>query len=144
MPEPTNLTYYIKEGLIDDKVLPLIQEFYTHYMAAVHQSQGDIKEGKRLFNQLVELVMQVVRNPYHFEIFHRAIRQPFDYYQFGLNFIRPLINFSQSKIFGLNYLEEIVSQLKKGENVILLANHQTEPDPQIISLLLEPIYPNLV
>ena len=32
-------------------------------------------------------------------------------------------------------------QLARGENVILLANHQTEPDPQLISLLLEKTHP---
>jgi glycerol-3-phosphate O-acyltransferase len=37
----------------------------------------------------------------------------------------------------------MAEQIKRGENVILLANHQTELDPQAISLLIGDTYPKL-
>ena len=40
-------------------------------------------------------------------------------------------------------LHEINEIITRGENVILFANHQTEPDPQAISILLESRYPKL-
>ena len=55
---------------------------------------------------------------------------------FGLDFFRPVVDWNQSSLRGLPHLEKILKQLSAKENVILLANHQTEPDPQLISLLL--------
>jgi glycerol-3-phosphate O-acyltransferase len=49
--------------------------------------------------------------------------------------------FESSKLLGSNNLDKIEAQLKSGHNVILLANHQTEPDPQAISLRLEKTHP---
>lgn len=37
----------------------------------------------------------------------------------------------------------MLALLQKKENVVLLANHQTEPDPQLISLILEKDFPSL-
>ena len=47
----------------------------------------------------------------------------------------------RSLVFGLENLENASQLLKRGENTILLANHQTEPDPQAISILLEKSHP---
>jgi glycerol-3-phosphate O-acyltransferase len=79
--------------------------------------------------------------PFKFAPYHKKIRAPFDHYQFSLDFVRPLIDFSKSKVIG--HLTQIEKQLCAKENVILLANHQTEADPQIISLLLEKTHPHI-
>ncbi len=57
--------------------------------------------------------------------------------------MRPLIDFQNSKVIGKKNIDQISHLLIQNENVILLANHQTEPDPQIISLMLEKNYPAL-
>lgn len=90
-----------------------------------------------LFMQLIEPHFQ---SPFVFEPYHKKIRHPIDYFQFGLDFIRPLVDISQSRIFGEENLIMIREKLQKKENVILLANHQTESDPQAISILLEQKY----
>ncbi|KAI7743976.1 hypothetical protein M8C21_001743, partial [Ambrosia artemisiifolia] len=72
-----------------------------------------------------------------------AIREPFNYYMFDQNYIRPLINFRESYVGNISLFHEIEEQLKKGENVILISNHQTEADPVIISLLLETTSPHI-
>jgi glycerol-3-phosphate O-acyltransferase len=136
------LDSYLEKGLIHAKLHQLIRDFYTSYQqAAAHSPQREKTE--ELFKLLIKLVVEQIQHPHPFSIFHRSLRHPFDYYQFGLDFIRPFIDFNRSKIFGVEALKSIQAQLKKGENVILLANHQTEPDPQVISLLLEPIDPKL-
>eukprot|EP00438_Fugacium_kawagutii_P004568 Skav202826 [mRNA] locus=scaffold3852:192174:193262:- [translate_table: standard] len=38
---------------------------------------------------------------------------------------------------GLENVQGIKEKLAKGENVVLMANHQTEADPQVLSLLLQ-------
>lgn len=130
-----------RQGLINQKMKNLILEFYASYCDALSECSDPNKESR--FTKLLELVFDTIKHPSSFQIFHQSIRQPFDYYQFGLEFMRPFVDFTQSKIFGLESLHKIESQLKKGENVVLLANHQIEPDPQIISLLLEKTHPKL-
>lgn len=34
-----------------------------------------------------------LQDPFTFSPYHKAIREPFDYYMFGQNYIRPLIDF---------------------------------------------------
>ncbi len=93
-----------------------------------------------LFFQLIEPQFHA---PFVFEPYHRKVRHPIDYYQFGLDFIRPLIDASASRIFGEQHLDAIQKRIHLGENAILLANHQTETDPQAIAILLEKRYPGI-
>ncbi len=95
------------------------------------------------FTTFIHAVANQVHSPYTFTPYHSAIRSPVDYYKLGLDFIRPLIDFANSSIGSHAALNSIQEAVKNKENVILLANHQTEIDPQIISLLLEKEYPHL-
>eukprot|EP00593_Proboscia_inermis_P007461 CAMPEP_0171323856 /NCGR_PEP_ID=MMETSP0816-20121228/115834_1 /TAXON_ID=420281 /ORGANISM="Proboscia inermis, Strain CCAP1064/1" /LENGTH=431 /DNA_ID=CAMNT_0011822669 /DNA_START=46 /DNA_END=1340 /DNA_ORIENTATION=- len=70
---------------------------------------------------------------------HQAIREPFDYYQFGVDFFRPAMDLENSVVLGKENFEEAFEFMKKGENVVFLANHQSEADPQVFSILLEKI-----
>lgn len=45
------------------------------------------------------------------------------------NYVRWLINFKRSVVGNLHTFDEIEAALGRGENVVLLANHQTEADP---------------
>eukprot|EP00928_Gymnodinium_smaydae_P018383 TRINITY_DN16999_c0_g1_i2.p1 TRINITY_DN16999_c0_g1~~TRINITY_DN16999_c0_g1_i2.p1 ORF type:complete len:501 (+),score=89.23 TRINITY_DN16999_c0_g1_i2:52-1554(+) len=73
-----------------------------------------------------------------FEPYHKAIRGPdFDYYKWGNDFFRSVVKLEASRAEGLEQIAAIRRRLAEGGNVILLANHQTEADPQVISLLLE-------
>lgn len=138
----SKLNAYLEKGLINSKLKTLIQGFHQSYeRALIHSSEQGKHED--LFELLVDLAVKAISHPHSFSIFHRSVRQPFDYYQFGIDFIRPFINFQHSEVFGMDSIKSIQAQLKKKENVLLLANHQTEPDPQIISLLLEKTDPKL-
>ncbi len=92
---------------------------------------------------LILYLLFLQEGPYHFEPYHKKIVHPFDYYQFGLDFIKPLIDLQNSKIQGRDHLKNISTALRKKENVILLANHQTESDPQAIAVSLEKEYPEI-
>lgn len=96
-----------------------------------------------LFKTYISLIKKETETPTPFFHFHAHERTPFDFYAFSLDMVRPLINFAASKILGEKNLEAIDAAIKRKENVILLANHQTEIDPQIISLLLTQKYPHL-
>lgn len=57
----------------------------------------------------------------------------------GNDFLRPLVILQKSKIEGAEYAQKILKTLERGENVIILSNHQTEADPQVLSILLESV-----
>mmetsp|Transcript_5942 Transcript_5942/g.14217 ORF Transcript_5942/g.14217 Transcript_5942/m.14217 type:complete len:439 (+) Transcript_5942:42-1358(+) len=92
-----------------------------------------------LLNTSLNLLVDSIaaKEPYPFKPYHTAIRGPeLDYYTWGNNFFRSMVKFRTSKVVGSEHVAEIKRLLGQGENVILLANHQTEADPQVLSLLL--------
>lgn len=89
-------------------------------------------------------VLEQIQSPYNFEPYHKAIRDPFDHYQLGVDLFRPLIDFPHSGLYGKENVKAIESILAKGENVIIFANHQTEADPQALNILLENEFQNVL
>ncbi|PIA58718.1 hypothetical protein AQUCO_00500570v1 [Aquilegia coerulea] len=124
---------------IDARKLPLsvaagLEELYKSYRNAVVQSGHPRADEITLTNMAItfDRIMLDVEDPFTFSPYHKAIREPFDYYVFGQNYIRPLINFS-----------DMEDKLRQGHNVILVSNHQTEADPAVIALLLEKTNPHI-
>jgi glycerol-3-phosphate O-acyltransferase len=128
------------KGKIPDKYYVIVMQFIECYRTAIGSFFDEAIPHLLLFLQLARMQFEV---PYSFEPYHKKIRHPIDYYRFSLDFIRPLIDLTHSSVFGLEHLEDAAKGLKKGENAILLANHQTEPDPQAISILLEKTHPEI-
>lgn len=118
-------------------------EFHKSYVYALEENGQDIAIQEPLLCQFLDFIIEQLKTPYPFKPYHERITTPFDYYQFGLDFLRPLVIFSRSKVLGLKNIDKIAQQLNEGDNVILFANHQTEPDPQAIDLLLEQTHPKL-
>ena len=124
---------------IPEKYQKILTQFVKGYQKAVGENPSALP------NLLVflELLEAQFRSPYVFQPYHQKIRHPIDYYRFSLDFIRPLIDLPHSHLLGNESLDLIDAQLKKGENVVLLANHQTETDPQAIAILLEKTHPQI-
>lgn len=91
----------------------------------------------RYFSTLLDLCVKQVESPYNFDLYHKSIRTPFDYYQFGLDFAHPVINFKESKVVGVENLARIQEILAKGDNVVIFSNHQSEGDPHAIDTVLQ-------
>jgi len=127
-------------GKIPGKYYAIVVEFIACYREAVGALFNEAIPYLLLFLQLARMQFEV---PFSFEPYHKKIRHPIDYYRFSLDFIRPLVDLDRSSILGLEHLEEAAIGMRKGENAILLANHQTEPDPQAISILLEKTHPEI-
>ena len=137
------LKKYAKDGIIDAKYATLMQGFYDEYCKTLEKKGDSIANHQPIFDIFLELVKDQCLNPSHFNHYHEQIRSPFDYYMFGIEFLRPLINYQDCKTYGLEIFDQIEIQLSKGDNVIFLANHQIEADPQAMSLLLEKSHPKL-
>lgn len=131
------------EGWLPEKFKEIVAHFYDSYKKTLEAHHLPIKNYESLFVTFIKLVKEQFLNPYTFPPYHHQIRSPVDLYQFGLDFLRPLVDMNISSVKGMHNIDEISSILAKKENVILLANHQIEADPQAISLLLEKTHPKL-
>lgn len=123
-------------GAEEEKVL---LDFFESYETIPHRPENL----DRLFETYVGLVQKETASPTPFPHFHKKEETPFNFYAFTLDMVRPLINFASSKVLGEENLRTIEEALSRKENVILLANHQAEIDPQIISLLLQEKHPHI-
>src|SRR5574338_1158739 len=114
--------------------------FCSDYEKACKQANIDPTTKLTTFHTFVQAVEAQVKSAYPFQPYHTQLQE---YYTLGLDFIRPLIDFAHSKVEGKKNLDAIQKSVSSGENVVLFSNHQTEIDPQIISLLIEKEYPEL-
>lgn len=126
---------------IPEKIPQVFREFIESYQNVIIDHGEDPEKYIGIFDTFIELVKDQFKKPFTFEPYHEKIRAPIDYYQFGIDFLRPLVDLPNSSVSGMDNLEHMEALLHKKENVILLANHQIEADPQAISILLEKTHP---
>ncbi len=126
----------LKEGKLNKKHHAMAHEFIRSHLAAL----GKESDHNPLLDDFLDFIVEQVASLAHFECHHkRSVK----YYDFGMNFIRPLIDWKKSTLEGEKQLEKIDKQIAAGENVIFFGNHQTEPDPQVVSLFFEKSHPKL-
>jgi len=120
-----------------------LNEVAAAYRVVVAEAGLPPETADRLLGSFAWCLGEHLRHPFEFEPYHRLITEPFDYYTFGVEFFRPLVDKSRSTLTGRGELLRIAAQLAAGENVIFFANHQTEADPQVISIMLEDDFPSM-
>ncbi|CAM6066071.1 unnamed protein product [Sphagnum tenellum] len=120
-------------------------ELYTNYKDAVRSSGVNNADdiAVEVMSTVLDRILLQFENPFTFPSYHQRMLEPYDYYEFGQNYVRPLIDYRNSYLGNIGVFDEIEGYLKRGENVILLSNHQTEADPAVIALLLETTHPFL-
>jgi glycerol-3-phosphate O-acyltransferase len=128
----------LREMKLDADVTRTLLEFFDSYERAVGASGFVSTDGPPLFEQYLSFIKEEIVHPTSFGHYHKSERFPIDFYQFGRSIVAPLLDMDHSFIEGQEHLHAIIQAVDRGENVILLANHQTEIDPQIISLLVAP------
>jgi glycerol-3-phosphate O-acyltransferase len=136
------------KGLLARREFPakfgqILDEFLQAYRRALSMAGLNPDAYDHLSSRFIERLEAQLTAPFAFEPYHRQVTEPFDYYTFGLDFLRPLIDKTTSSVSGRAHLDRGARQLAEGDNVIFLANHQTEGDPQAISLLLEDTHADL-
>ena len=131
-----------------EKIRTTFADLMSSYKSQMLIALGDealaTKATTFIFKDMVKAYAgQLLGNPYEFPSYHRAIRAPYDYFQMANMYIGSLIDFDRSIVRNPERWSEIQSQLDRGENVILLANHQSEGDAAFIPLLTEVSHPGL-
>ncbi|KAL3681948.1 hypothetical protein R1sor_024904 [Riccia sorocarpa] len=114
-------------------------ELYYNYRDAIIKSgvENAVEIAVEVMATVLDRIILQFEEPFTFPSYHKRMVEPYDYYKFGQNYIRPLIDFRNSYLGNVAIFDQIESQLKQGHNVFLFANHQTEADPAVMALLLE-------
>uniref|UniRef100_A0A803L664 Glycerol-3-phosphate acyltransferase, chloroplastic n=1 Tax=Chenopodium quinoa TaxID=63459 RepID=A0A803L664_CHEQI len=126
-------------GRLPKGVTAAVEELFHYYRNAVLSSGISNADELVLSNMktMLNFVLMDMEDPFVFPPYHKAIREPIDYYSFGQDYIRPLIDFGNSYVGNITLFHEMEEKLQQGHNIILMSNHQTEADPAVIALLLE-------
>ncbi|PNX81706.1 glycerol-3-phosphate acyltransferase, partial [Trifolium pratense] len=85
----------VEAGTLPPSIAAGMEELYLNYKSAVIKS-GDPKADEVVLSNMTALLDRIfldVKEPFVFEAHHKAKREPFDYYMFGQNYIRPLVDF---------------------------------------------------
>lgn len=143
MAQVTRVRAFVADPRFPSKYGPILLQFFDAYRSALATAGVPPERFDHLLNGMLDRLEEQLESPFTFEPFHRQITAPFDYYQFGVEFLRPLVDKAQSSLHGHANLDGAAAQRAAGDNVIFLANHQTEGDPQAISLLLEDTHPQM-
>jgi glycerol-3-phosphate O-acyltransferase len=121
----------------------IIRDYSFSYVRGIQQAQGDLQKADEILKRHLGYVIEQCAAPYIFPSYHVAHRSPIDYMQFGIDFMEPLVMKDQSFVKNLERVDTIQQQLRAGENVILFGNHQIEPDPQAIVIMLKDTHPDV-
>mmetsp|Transcript_9020 Transcript_9020/g.12837 ORF Transcript_9020/g.12837 Transcript_9020/m.12837 type:complete len:428 (+) Transcript_9020:160-1443(+) len=144
------------EAAIDnDQLLQPLKYFTTEYFTC-NQNAFLASEGKDETAspvQAAERILNAIQfgmkyglgpNKFTFSPSHKALRgegtcdeDTEDFYAFGCDFFRPCMDLKNSIVHGQDNLQKAFDQIKAGENVVFFANHQSEADPQVFSVMLE-------
>ncbi|KAJ6712136.1 GLYCEROL-3-PHOSPHATE ACYLTRANSFERASE CHLOROPLASTIC [Salix purpurea] len=102
-------------GKLPSNVAAGMKELYQNYKTAVLQSGIPNAHETVLENMAValDLIFLDVEDPFIFSPYHKALRKPLDYYDFGQKYIRPLIDFRNSYVGNVNIFNEIQEKLQQ-------------------------------
>jgi glycerol-3-phosphate O-acyltransferase len=128
---------------IDQKSYKIMEAFAYGFIESALEGGTSPDAIIQFIKTYVERLFYLSEHPFSFKPYHKQVTEPFDYHNFGMDFVRALINSKVSQYLGLDYLNEIQHRIDQNHNVILLANHQTELDPQCIEFLIEKEFPKL-
>ena len=136
----------VESSRIPKQLVPLWMDFFNNYKVALLSADlptHDMKLVSEVQASIADTVINQFTNPYKFPSRHEAITEPYDYFEFGQKYVGSLIDFTKSYLGHRERFDEIEKQLEAGENVIILANHQSEADPGIWAHMLINTHPRL-
>ena len=79
----------------------MLDGFFLCYMLQVQKAGRSMDYFEDVLCQLLGHVLRLSADPYRFEPYHVAIREPVDYYMMGVEFIRGLVDQPRSVTRGL-------------------------------------------
>lgn len=134
-------------ALLPSKVKAIFLSLFDNYVSEMVKAVRDRKRAEVVsmivFKDMCKTYAEQMLLPYKFPSYHRAMRSPTDYYKMGQQYIGCLMDFERSILGYPERWTQVQEHISKGENVILLANHQSEGDAAFIPLMTEVSHPGL-
>ena len=129
-----------KGDRMPDGMVPIVQEFMRTYLDVVAKQKRDPMEKVPVLKEYLGLVEDQLDEPFVFAPFHEAWTEendsPHDHLAMDTAFMEPMLDPNDSVLLGSERVKDIEALLAKGDNVVLLSNHQTEADPSCWSFAL--------
>jgi len=129
-----------KADKLPDGMVDIINEFMRTYLLVVARQGRDPMSKVDVLKEYLGLVDQQLSEPFEFAPYHTAWTaendSPHDHLEMDTQFMEPMLDRSDSRLFGEERVREIEAHLANGHNVVLLSNHQTEADPSCWSFAL--------
>jgi glycerol-3-phosphate O-acyltransferase len=136
----------VENGRIPKQLVPLWTDFFANHKKAILSANlptHDMKLVAEVQASIADTVINQLVNPYKFPSFHKSMTEPYDYFAFGQKYVGSLIDFTKSYLGHRERFDAMENQLNAGDNVIILANHQSEADPGIWAHMLIHTHPAL-
>lgn len=138
----------IKKPEMEAPLVHFTKEYFTACNNAFHAGDKSISPEVAAQNMMkaVQYAVQFgLKDKFVFGVTHKALKgnpeeedgNTIDFYSFGNDFFRPVMDMKKSVVLGQEALEKAMKQVANGENVVFFANHQSEADPQVMTCLLE-------
>lgn len=129
-----------------EKLLPQWQDFYNNYRNAVVTSGAPGANellAAKVQSTIADTVTLQFMQPYTFPSLHERMIAPYNYFEFGQRYVGSLTDFNHSVLGHRERWDRVKQLLDAKENVVLLANHQTEADPGVFAHMLMSTHPDL-
>mmetsp|Transcript_1043 Transcript_1043/g.1309 ORF Transcript_1043/g.1309 Transcript_1043/m.1309 type:complete len:416 (-) Transcript_1043:114-1361(-) len=136
-----------------DMLNPLLhftKEYLAANQCAYKAGNTDLSSADKSVSRILEAIELGMKhgtgkNRYLFGSSHKALRgkpetesgNNYDFYNFGCNFFGPCMDKDNSLVLGRENLKEAFKYIADGENVVFFSNHQSEADPQVVSICME-------
>lgn len=144
----STLTAAIETPSMEAPLVHFTKEYFTACNDANEAGLDVTAEvaAKNVMNAMQYAMQFGLNNKFTFGVTHKALRgkdpeeedgNTVDFYDFGCDFFRPAVDVENSAVLGQDALKKAMDQIKNGENVVFFANHQSEADPQVMSILME-------
>jgi len=117
-------------------------EFADCYVQLCIDQGRDKIEALEVMQELFDAVKQQVTDPYLFSSLHIPTTEDECFFDLGLKVAQPLV-LNEPSIINSHILNHVQELLLRGENVIFAANHQTELEPQILSIACDSLAKDL-
>lgn len=134
----------VESGLWPSHFRDSFLQLYQGYLKERGERGLPLEPVETHFADYIELIERHLHHPFLFSPIHKRVREPFDFWAFGLRHARLMLDEERSTVGGVDLVDQMTEQLKAGENVIIFSNHQTELDCHLVSLLIEKRAPLLV
>ncbi len=135
------IDHYQEQEKLSSEEAALVYEFFSSHLRAASSAGLEHDGSIQVLDDYLDHIVEQIASPFQFPPYHQRVRAPFDYYSCGMEFIRPCVDREESRVLGREHLSSMMEQLERGGNVVLFGNHQSEIDPQVLSLLLEEGFP---